>query len=160
MSDPRELRERLERAQGEVKRLTRALADARDTARDGKLEREVGRLAAQIAHHDAHRRETEQHWRAREREWQLRERALRDEVDALRLLVTKSSRELQRAEAHAAKLERRVAQLQARRPAPKLLASLRQALTHPDTKQEVETLRRKVARLEQQLSLQQPRRRR
>lgn len=160
MSDARELRERLERAQGEVKRLGRALADARTAGRDDGLERDVARLAAQVEHHEAHRREREEHWRERERDWQLRERALRDQVEVLQVQLKKATRTLERAEARAAKLEARLTQLQARRPAPKLLASLQQALTAPETKAEVQELLRKVARLEQQLSLQQPRRRR
>lgn len=154
--DARALRERLERAQGEVKRLTRALEAARAPREDG----EVTRLEGLIARHAKHREELEQHWRERERDWQRRERALRDQVDALLSEATRTRRELERAETLAAKLERRVNQLQSRRPAPRLLASLRQALASPETKAEVEALLRKVAKLEQQLSLHQPRRRR
>lgn len=160
MGDTRELRERLERAQGEVKRLTRALDAARAQHVPKALENEVARLAALVARHEAHRAEREKHWREREADWHSRERSLRDEVDRLRREEAVRSRALDRAEARLAKLHARVERLQSPRSASKLLEPLRLALRAPETEAELQSLRREVARLRRQLSLQQPRLRR
>lgn len=162
MDDTRELRRHLERAQGDVKRLTRALDDAtaRRSSKDDGLAKEVARLEALSTRHEAHRAELERHWREREADWQRRERALRDELDELRREEKRTRRELERAEERLAKLNARVERLQAQRTPSKLLAPLRQALTASETKAELQTLRSEVVRLRRQLSLQQPRLRR
>ena len=160
MSDTRELRERLEHAQGEVKRLTRALDAARTLHSPKALEKEVARLAARVARHEAHRGAREKHWREREADWQARERSLRDELDRVRRAETVTSRALDRAEARLTRLRARVERLQAPSAASKLLEPLRLALTSADTEAELQMLRREVVRLRRQLSLQQPRLRR
>lgn len=163
MDDARALRARLEAAQGEVKRLTRALEEARaprTTSREDTLTRDVARLEALVAHAKESRRQQEAHWKEREGDWQVRERALKDQVDALRREVKATERQLERVEARAGKLDARVKQLQVQRPAPKVLATLQGLLSGRDHRAEVQLLLREVARLKQKLSLQQPRLRR
>lgn len=153
MIDSREQRAQLEAAQGEVKRLTRSLAEARETPLVGR----VAELETLVAKLKESRRELDAHWREREREHQARERDLRDQLDAARANALKTERELSRACARLEKLELRLK----KQPAPpRFVESVKRMLVAPGTKEQLQDALKEIARLEQRLSLTQPRRRR
>jgi len=138
-SESRELRAQLEAAQGEVKRLHRALEQARAPKPD------VAKLEVMVAELKQSRRDLEAHWKERERDWLTRERALRDQAEA--------------AKKHAARVERlmdlamaRVEKLEARAP-PGLIQTLEALLSDPSKEKALHAAKREIARLERQLNL-------
>ncbi len=150
MADDRELREVLEQAQAEVKRLNAELKTARDGAAK-KPRRDPEKLIAQL---EQSRRELEQHWSDRERQWQSRERALRDEIDELKSTLMGTKQSLLVARQKTRQLEK------AKAPSKSVLESLRAVLPSTKLKDQLAEARREIAQLTRKLSLQQlPRRR-
>ena len=139
-TDSRELRAQLEAAQGEVKRLNRALEQARAAKPD------VAKLEVTVAELKQSRRDLEAHWKERERDWQTRERLLRDQAET--------------AKKHAARVERlldlamaRVEKLEARPSPPGLIATLEAMIADPSKEKALHAAKREIAKLERQLNL-------
>ncbi|MDP1825848.1 MAG: hypothetical protein Q8L48_21475 [Archangium sp.] len=153
MIDSRGLRAQLEAAQGEVKRLTRELTVAHQTPLAGR----VAELETLVAQLKESRRELDAHWREREREHQARERALRDQLDAARATAAKTERELRRA---GARLEKAELRLKKQPAPPRFVEGVKRLLASPGPKEQLRSALEEIARLEQRLSLTQPRRRR
>ncbi len=139
-NDSRELRAQLEAAQGEVKRLNRALEQARAPRP------EVAKLEVTVAELKQSRRDLEAHWKERERDWHMRERMLRDQAET--------------AKKHAARVERlmdlalaRVEKLEARPSPPGLIRTLEALLADPSKEKALHAAKREIAKLERQLNL-------
>ena len=139
-NEGRELRAQLEAAQGEVKRLSRALEQGRVSRPD------VAKLEVTVAELKQSRRDLEAHWKERERDWQARERSLREQAETAKKHSVRVERLLDLAMA-------RVEKLEARPSPPGLIRTLEALIADPSKEKALHAAKREIARLERQLNL-------